>query len=93
MSSDYTEFKRGWPVVVASAVGIGLGMSPLPFYTIGVFAGPLAEEFGWGLDQIMLALPVFTFAALFMSRWSATSQTALARAGSRSPRYACSLWP
>ena len=53
--------------MVASAVGIGLGMSPLPFYTIGVFAGPLAEEFGWGLDRIMLALPVFTFAALFMS--------------------------
>ena len=67
MSSNYTEFKQGWPVVVASAVGIGLGMSPLPFYTIGVFAGPLAKEFGWGLDRIMLALPVFTFAALFMS--------------------------
>ena len=67
MSSNYTEFKRGWPVVVASAVGIGLGMSPLPFYTIGVFAGPLVNEFGWGLDQVMLALPVFTFAAIFMS--------------------------
>jgi len=53
--------------VLASAVGIGLGMSPLPFYTIGVFASPLAQEFGWGIDQVMLALPVFTLAALFMS--------------------------
>lgn len=53
--------------MLASAVGIGLGMSPLPFYTIGVFASPLAQEFGWGIDQVMLALPVFTFAALFMS--------------------------
>jgi MFS family permease len=67
MASNYAEFKRGWPVVVASAVGIGLGMSPLPFYTIGVFAGPLAQEFGWGIDRVMLALPFFTFAALFMS--------------------------
>lgn len=60
MASKYAEFKYGWPVVVASAIGIGLGMSPLPFYTIGVFAGPLAAEFGWGLDEIMFALAVFT---------------------------------
>lgn len=65
MASKYAEFKFGWPVVFASAIGIGLGMSPLPFYTIGVFAGPLAAEFGWGFDQIFLSLAFFTFAALF----------------------------
>ena len=64
MASQYAEFRFGWPVVFASAIGIGLGMSPLPFYTIGVFAGPLAQEFGWGIDQIMLSLAFFTFAAL-----------------------------
>lgn len=67
MASTYAEFRFGWPVVVASAIGIGLGMSPLPFYTIGVFAGPLAQEFGWGIDQIMLALAFFTIAAVFAS--------------------------
>lgn len=67
MVSKYAEFKFGWPVVFASAIGIGLGMSPLPFYTIGVFAGPLAAEFGWGYDQVFLSLAVFTFAALFAS--------------------------
>ena len=67
MAGKFAEFRFGWPVVFASAIGIGLGMSPLPFYTIGVFAGPLAQEFGWGIDQIMLALVIFTVSAVFTS--------------------------
>ena len=67
MASNYAEFRFGWPVVVSAAIGIGLGMSPLPFYTIGVFAGPLAQEFGWGIDQIMLSLAFFTLAAVIAS--------------------------
>ena len=55
-TSQFREFRYGWPVVLASTFGISLGMSPLPFYTIGVFAQPLTEEFGWGIDQIMLGL-------------------------------------
>jgi MFS family permease len=50
--------------VVASALGIALGMSPLPFYTIGVFAGSFVAEFGWGIDQVMSALAVFTLVAM-----------------------------
>ncbi len=67
MASNYAEFRFGWPVVFSAAIGIGLGMSPLPFYTIGVFAGPLAQEFGWGIDQIMLSLAFFTLAAVVAS--------------------------
>lgn len=67
MASKYAEFKFGWPVVFASAIGIGLGMSPLPFYTLGVFVGPLIAEFGWGVDQIMLCFAVFTAAAVIAS--------------------------
>ena len=67
-----SEFKRGWPVVLSAAVGIGMGLSPLPFYTIGVFVGPMSQpvsEGGLGLEpaQIMLALPIYTLGALFMS--------------------------
>lgn len=61
------EFKYGWPVVGSSAVGIGLGMSPLPFYTIGVFVAPFMTEFGWEVQDVMLALSFFSFAALFTS--------------------------
>ena len=67
MLSDYAEFRFGWPTVLAAAIGIGLGMSPLPFYTIGVFAAPFIAEFGWTAGQIFFCFPIFTFAALFMS--------------------------
>ena len=63
--SAYVEFRYGWPVVLSSALGIALGMSPLPFYTIGVFAGPFMQEFGWSIAQVMSALAVFTMVALF----------------------------
>lgn len=42
-----SEFRRGWPVVLACAVGMALGISALPFYTLGVFAKPMIAEFGW----------------------------------------------
>jgi MFS family permease len=65
--SGFREFKYGWPVVFSSAVGIALGMSPLPFYTIGVFAGPFTQEFGWTISQVMSALAVFTVVAMASS--------------------------
>jgi len=58
-TSQFRGFRYGWPVVLASTFGVSLGMAPLPFYTIGVFAQPLAEEFGWGIDQILLGLVPF----------------------------------
>ncbi len=61
------EFKYGWPVVGSSALGIGLGMSPLPFYTIGVFVAPFMQEFGWQVQDIMLALTFFSITAFFTS--------------------------
>jgi MFS family permease len=47
------EFRRGWPIVLASSVGIALGLSPIPFYEISLFAPLLAKEFGWGMGAIM----------------------------------------
>lgn len=67
MKSKYQEFSYAWRVVIASAIGIGLGLSPIPVYTLGVFALPLAEEFGWGIDKVMLALPVLTICALLLA--------------------------
>ena len=67
MKSKYHEFSYAWRVVIASAVGIGLGLSPIPIYTLGVFALPLAQEFGWGIDKVMLALPVLTVCSLLLA--------------------------
>ena len=65
MKGDFVEFKYGWPVVLAGSIGISLGMSPLPFYTIGVFAQPLTQEFGWTIGQVMTGLVPFCIATVF----------------------------
>ncbi len=67
MASRYLEFKYGWQVVAASAIGIGLGMSPLPFYTIGVFVAPLSAEFGWGVGQVLEGMIPFGIFAVMAS--------------------------
>jgi predicted MFS family arabinose efflux permease len=41
------EFRAGWPLLLASTVGVGVGVASLPFYTAGLFIGPLRAEFGW----------------------------------------------
>jgi len=61
------EFANGWPVMSAAAVGIGLGMSPLPFYTLGALAGPIMAEFNWGLSDVFLAFPIYTVSAMLMA--------------------------
>jgi MFS family permease len=61
------EFKKGWPVVLSAAIGIALGLSPLPFYTIGVFVQPLSQEFGWTQSQIQLGLAVMTLTVVVAS--------------------------
>jgi MFS family permease len=61
------EFKQGWKVVLAASLGVGTGLSPLPFYTIGVFVRPLSAEFGWTVDQILVALIVTTLSVLVAS--------------------------
>ncbi len=66
-SKGYSEFRTGWPVVLASMLGIGLGLSPVPFYTIGMLAPELAREFGWAFGDIMAGLPIMTFAVLVAS--------------------------
>ncbi len=67
MASRFAEFRFGWPVVAASALGIGLGLSPLPFYTLGVFAPSFTAEFGWRQDQIMLAFFILTVCVWILS--------------------------
>ncbi len=52
-AADYSEFRRGWPLVVAATIGIGLGLSPVPFYEIGILAPELVKAFQWTFADIM----------------------------------------
>jgi MFS family permease len=65
--SGYAEFRRGWPLVLTSTVGIAFGLSPLPFYTIGVFAPELARRFHWKQAEIMGGILVMTVAVILIS--------------------------
>lgn len=58
--SDAGEFRRGVGIIASSTIGIALGLSPLPFYTLGVFAPQLNAEFGWPMAQIMAGLSIMT---------------------------------
>lgn len=52
LATKLTEFRNGWPTIIAGAAGVGVGLTGLPFYTFGVFMTPLQEEFGWGRSAI-----------------------------------------
>jgi len=41
------EWAKGWPIVLASLVGIMLCLSPLPYWALNVIGEELAKEFGW----------------------------------------------
>ncbi len=64
--NDYAEFRRGGRVVFSSLIGIGLGLSPLPFYTLGLFAPHLAQAFHWNQATIMSGLLVMTVVIVVM---------------------------
>jgi MFS family permease len=57
---ERSEFKTGWPLLLSVMLGVGLGLSPLPFYTIGMLAPELHKAYGWSFGAIMLGLPVST---------------------------------
>ncbi len=66
-ATEATEFRRGWPIVTAAMFGIALGLSPMPFYTIGIFAPILAREFHWTFAQIFAGITCTTAAVIVAS--------------------------
>jgi predicted MFS family arabinose efflux permease len=66
-ASDRSEFRRGWPAVVSAMFGVGLGLSPVGFYTVGVFAPVLAKTFGWSFGAIFFGITVQTLAAIIFA--------------------------
>jgi predicted MFS family arabinose efflux permease len=66
-SPGSAEFRLGWGVVLSALVGIGLGLSPVPFYTIGMLAPELHKAFGWEFGAIMGGLPIMTLGVLVAS--------------------------
>jgi MFS family permease len=61
---ETSEFRKGWPLLLSVVLGVGLGLSPLPFYTIGMLAPELHKAYGWSFGAIMLGLPVSTLGVI-----------------------------
>lgn len=49
------EFRRGGLVLLASFLGVGVGVSSLLYYAAGVFVRPLEAAFGWSRAEISAA--------------------------------------
>jgi len=58
--SRFDEFRAGWAVLLAAAIGSGLGLGGLPIYTLQFFLGPLHEAFGWTRSSVGTALSFLT---------------------------------
>lgn len=54
MREGENEWARGWPVLLAGAIGIGAGLAMYQ-YVASIFVIPLQEEFGWSRGQIAIA--------------------------------------
>ncbi|MBS0560915.1 MAG: MFS transporter [Proteobacteria bacterium] len=65
--AQQSEFARGWPVVLAAAVGVGLGITGIPIYAIGQFVRPLEQEFGWSRAAVAGGLSVVTACSVLMA--------------------------
>jgi MFS family permease len=62
MPQAYAEFRAGWPVLLAGAIGVAV--SGVHFPVVGAMIRPLHAAYGWGRGDIALAL---TIATLVMS--------------------------
>lgn len=51
-----SEFSRHWLLVLVCAIGIGIGVSALPFYTQGIFIEAWIADFGWTRAQASLGI-------------------------------------
>lgn len=50
------EFRAGWPIILAGMMGMAWSVTAMPFYTMGVFVGPLSRDYGWSRGEIQAAL-------------------------------------
>jgi len=59
-ASQNSEWSQGWPIVLASLIGVALCLSPLPYWALIVIGPELAKEFEW-------TRPIISAGFLFMT--------------------------
>jgi MFS family permease len=61
------ETPKGWLVVVSAMFGVAVGLSPIPFYTIGMFAPELSHAFGWSFAALMGSIAIQSGTVILVS--------------------------
>ncbi|MBN0988301.1 MFS transporter [Amphritea pacifica] len=61
-----SEFMQNWRLLLATFIGISVGVSSIYFYSIGLFMKPIAAEFGWTRADSSLGALVGTSCAALM---------------------------
>jgi len=59
----FGEWKKGWGVVLASA--LGMGVASMTIYSVGIFMEPLQKEFGWSRTEISSGLTITSIVSVF----------------------------
>lgn len=67
IDSAPSEFKAGWKVLVAAAIGIACGASPVPYNALGALTKPIAEDTGWNRGEIQASILFFSAAVIGLS--------------------------
>ena len=62
MAAAINEFKRGWKVLLACFLGIGVSLVSLVYYSGGIWIKPWQEAFGWTRAEIGLGQGLSTLA-------------------------------
>ncbi len=60
MQGAYSEFRAGWKIVLASAAGVGAGVTGLSYYSFGILMTPLSDTFGWSRTGLSGARSLLT---------------------------------
>lgn len=65
----FGEFRRAWKPLLASSIGLGFGLSPIPPYTAGIMAKALETEFGWARADVLGTLMLVPIALVILGRY------------------------
>ncbi|WP_162301964.1 MFS transporter [Croceibacterium ferulae] len=68
-ASGLQEFRRAWRPLIASSVGLGLGLSPIPPYASGIMASALEAQFAWPRADILGTLMIVPVALVLLGRF------------------------
>lgn len=88
-SSTVNEFARGWTVLFAAFVGIGVNLASMVYYSSGIWVRPWQDEFGWtraeiGAQQsisVVVMMLLATFAGRLIDRYGLKRVTTISLLG------------